>query len=270
MRLDRAGPLDAADAAERLAQNFRFIANLRFVRDVLVLAASAAPKIAGRGPQCAPARVPRLVPDVRAQIFSCARRIRFERVRREGPAAQIPSGHRDAPGRHRHTLVFRFELPCGVAFRCGRYDSRPGASGQVEQAQARKIISLPEAFLHVLRSSCESCAACHLSPVGRELAVHFAAHIDQEIFGRAAVRAAVSFSSITVSLRSRSSRSSAPGNRSAAAIPRFARVCLPGARHTSGCVRLQRGDLRADSLAISRKESRATRRAKMIPRLGRI
>ena len=48
MRLDRARPLDAPDAPERLAQNFRFIANLRFVRHVLVLAAAAAPKVRAR------------------------------------------------------------------------------------------------------------------------------------------------------------------------------------------------------------------------------
>ena len=49
MRLDGTRPLNAADAPKRLAQNFRFIANLRLVRHVLVLAAAAAPKVRARG-----------------------------------------------------------------------------------------------------------------------------------------------------------------------------------------------------------------------------
>ena len=59
------------------------------------------------------------------------------------------------------------------------------ASGQVEQAQARKIITLPEAFLYVLLFELRKLGRRHLSPVGRKLAVHFAPHIDEEFVGSA-------------------------------------------------------------------------------------
>src|SRR5580692_3992964 len=45
MRLNRTSPLDASDAPKRLAEDFRFIADLRLVRHVLVLAASAPPEV---------------------------------------------------------------------------------------------------------------------------------------------------------------------------------------------------------------------------------
>ena len=65
VRADRAGPLNASDAPQRLAQNFRFIANLRVVRNVLVLAASAASKVRARGRLRALARVLRRFPGAR-------------------------------------------------------------------------------------------------------------------------------------------------------------------------------------------------------------
>ena len=45
MRLDGPCPLDAPDAPQRLAEDFRFIADLRLIRHVLVLAAAAASKV---------------------------------------------------------------------------------------------------------------------------------------------------------------------------------------------------------------------------------
>ena len=49
VRLNGACPLDAPDPSERLAKNIRLVAKLRFVRHVLVLAASAASKMRTRG-----------------------------------------------------------------------------------------------------------------------------------------------------------------------------------------------------------------------------
>jgi hypothetical protein len=48
LRLDGARPLDAPDASERLAKNFRLVPELRFVRHVLILAAAAASKVGAR------------------------------------------------------------------------------------------------------------------------------------------------------------------------------------------------------------------------------
>ena len=41
MNSDFAGPFNAADAPKRLAQDFRFVFELRFVGNVLIIAAAA-------------------------------------------------------------------------------------------------------------------------------------------------------------------------------------------------------------------------------------
>src|SRR5271169_3619412 len=51
-------------------------------------------------------------------------------------------------------------------------------SGQVEQAQARKIITLPEAFLYVLLFELRELGRRHPSSIGRKLAIHFAANVE--------------------------------------------------------------------------------------------
>jgi len=51
------------------------------------------------------------------------------------------------------------------------------ASGQIEQAQARKIIPLPEPLLHVLPFELRKLRRGHLSPVRRQLMIHFTARL---------------------------------------------------------------------------------------------
>src|SRR3974390_1118292 len=79
---------------------------------------------------------------------------------------------------------FSIRTSIRVAFRFGGCEPRPGASGQVEQTQARKSIPLPEAFLHILTLELRKLRRTHFPAIGRELMVHLAADVEEKFFRR--------------------------------------------------------------------------------------
>jgi len=170
VRSDRAVPLHAAKSGRGFfAKDICLVAQLRVIRNMLVMAARRNARNAGTEPQHAPARLPTRVQDSLGRIssFRAAARNTHKFTGKE-PEARTPSGLRGAPVRHRHTRAFsilNFHLESlSVA---GGANGLAGCVRSDRTGSGEEDYTAPQSrFCTYCRSSCESCAAVILRRYG--------------------------------------------------------------------------------------------------------
>ncbi len=174
MRGNVARPIDAAEAAQRLAKDFRFVLELSVVGNVLVVAAAAHAEMrAGRDGAI------RGWLDEPLQARANEFLLLLDRL---GGDALGRQHERDED---RGAVVVGEAFPAvNQLFNSDVHGVDAGPTGvaclvQIKQAEARHAEVLEKPLLHVLPLELRELPGGHLSPVGRERAVDFAANGEQ-------------------------------------------------------------------------------------------